>query len=64
MKQDKEKWLDVLSRITTTMTRADFKILCELHAKHFNHKYQEFCTCNKKKIRMWIEDLNLFFKDV
>ena len=64
MKQDKEKWLDVLSRITTTMTRADFKILCELHAKYFNHKYDEFCTCNKKKIRMWIEDLNLFFKDV
>lgn len=64
MVEDKEKWLDVLSRITTTMTRADFKILCELHAKYFKHKYREFCTCNKKKIRMWIEDLNLFFKDV
>ena len=61
---DKELWLGVLSRLTTTMTRADFNTMCELHAKYFDHKVTYFCTCNKKKIRMWIQDLNsLFSKD-
>jgi hypothetical protein len=64
MVEDKEIWMDVLSRITTTMTRTDFKVLCRLHAKYFDHKYTEFCTCNKKKIRMWIEDLNNYFSKV
>ena len=64
MVEDKEKWMDVLSRLTTKMTRADFNIMCELHAKYFNHKIHKFCTCNKKKIRMWIEDLNLFFSNI
>ena len=64
MERDKELWLDVLSRITTRMTRADFKTMCEIHARVFNHKYKEFCTCNKKKIRMWIEDLNLHFSEL
>ena len=33
------------------MSRADFKIMCELHAKHFEHKYKEICTCSKRTIR-------------
>ena len=51
-------WQDVRSRITTKMSNADFLILCELHAKYFNHKYIKICTCSKAKIRKWIIELN------
>ena len=29
-----------------------------LHAKYFNHKYQELCTCSPKRIKQWITHLN------
>ena len=51
-------WQEVRSRITTKMSNADFLILCELHAKYFNHKYIKICTCSKAKIRKWIIELN------
>ena len=36
----------------------DFKTMCRLHSKYFNHKYQEICTCNKNRLRQWIQELN------
>ena len=40
------------------ITNADYKILCQLHAKYFNHKYKEPCTCNKENLRNWIKDVD------
>jgi len=51
-------WSEVEQRITHKISRQDFKIVCELHAKYFNHKYNEICTCNKKLLRKWIEELS------
>ena len=51
-------WRAVTERLTSTMSRADFKIMCQLHAKHFEHKYKEICTCSKRTIRQWIKELN------
>jgi 4-hydroxy-L-threonine phosphate dehydrogenase PdxA len=36
----------------------DFKIMCRLHAKYFNHKYKVICTCNKSRLRQWIFQLD------
>ena len=55
---DKQTWLEVKSRIVNKITNADYKILCQLHAKYFNHKYKEPCTCNKENIRNWIKDVD------
>jgi len=46
--KDVQEWSEVKARITRTIDRKDFRVLCRLHAKYFNHKYNEFCTCNKK----------------
>jgi hypothetical protein len=59
---DKKVWKEVLKRITNKITRADLKVMFELHSKHFKHKYQEPCTCNKEKLRLWISELNTYFK--
>lgn len=58
MVDDKKLWLEVKSRISTKMSNKDYKTMCKLHSKYFNHKYSEPCTCNKKILRMWIEQLD------
>ena len=55
---DKQTWLEVKSRIVNKITNADYKILCQLHAKYFNHKYKEPCTCNKENLRNWIKGVD------
>lgn len=55
---DRQTWLEVKSRIINKITNADYKILCQLHAKYFNHKYKEPCTCNKENLRNWIKDVD------
>ena len=55
---DERTWMETRARIHTKITHPDYKILCELHAKYFNHKYKEPCTCNKQNLRKWITDLD------
>ena len=59
MVEDKLIWNGVKERITSKMSNQDFKIMCKLHAKYFNNNiYQEICTCNKRKLRQWVFQLN------
>lgn len=58
MVEDKIIWQGVNHRITNKISNEDYKLMCRLHAKYFNHKYNEPCTCNKKILRKWILDLN------
>jgi len=57
MVEDKLIWNGVKERITSKISNEDFKTMCRLHSKYFNHKYQEICTCNKNRLRQWIQDL-------
>ena len=58
MVEDKLIWNGVKHRITSKISNQDFKTMCKLHAKYFNHTYQEICTCDKRKLRQWIFQLN------
>jgi hypothetical protein len=40
MVEDKIIWQGVKQRTTSTISNEDFKIMCKLHSKYFNHKYQ------------------------
>ena len=57
MVEDKIIWNGVKQRTTSKMSNEDFKIMCKLHSNYFNHKYSEPCTCNKRRLRQWIEEL-------
>ena len=56
--EDIKLWSEVKARTTTKIINADFKILCQLHSKYFNHRYKEPCTCNKDLLRLWISELD------
>ena len=58
MVEDKIIWQGVKHRTTSKMSNSDFKIMCQLHSKYFNHKYHEPCTCNKRILRNWIQQLD------
>ena len=40
------------------LTRVQFDLVCELHAKYFKHKFYKPCTCNPQTIKQWIAQLN------
>jgi SET domain-containing protein len=57
VEEDKERWLEFTNR-PNELNRDQIKLVAELHAKYYNHKYDEPCTCNGSIYRRWIEDLN------
>ena len=61
MVSDAVRWNEAKKRISTKISNADFILVMELHAKYFNHKYKKLCTCNKRIIRLWIQQLNKYF---
>ena len=58
MKEDIKLWSEVKLRITTKIVHADFKTVCLLHSRYFNHRYKEPCTCNKTLIKLWISEVD------
>jgi len=58
-----EEWQNIKVRIKVNrkLLRADYKVMCRLHSELFNHPYKEPCTCNKRVIRLWIQQLNKYF---
>ena len=59
VEQDIERWLEFTNRPKQhELNRQQIKLVAELHAKYYNHKYDEHCTCNGSIYRRWITDLN------
>ena len=45
----------------TTITREEFKMVCELHSRYYKHKFFQPCTCSPKTINKWIKELNVIW---
>jgi hypothetical protein len=59
--EDKEIWIDFKANVVSKITPEYKKILCTLHAKYYNHKYYEPCSCDSKIYRMWIADIDRIY---
>ena len=59
--KDKDIWIDFKANVSNKLTPEYRKILCNLHAKYYNHKYHEPCSCNGKIYRMWIADMDRIY---
>jgi len=59
VEEDKERWLEFTNRPKQhELNKSQIELVAELHAKYYNHKYDEPCTCNGSIYRRWIADLN------
>lgn len=59
--EDKEIWVDFKANVTNRLTPEYRKVLCTLHAKYYNHKYSEPCTCNGRLYKTWIADIDKIY---
>ena len=62
-KQDFKNWEHFRNVKKGTLSDAEFKMICGLHAIYYGHKYHRPCTCNPKKIKSWIKDLNVIWNN-
>tara|TARA_R100001463_G_scaffold73845_1_gene127725 strand:- start:1337 stop:1567 length:231 start_codon:yes stop_codon:yes gene_type:complete len=70
VKEDLKRWQDFqqngypFEKLKRKDEERYVKLICELHARYFNHKYKEPCTCNGSIYRRWVEEINnLITKD-
>jgi len=55
---DKLDWYNFRNNLSSTISREQFELICQLHAKYYKHRYYKPCTCNPKTIKLWIAQLN------
>lgn len=57
-KVDRLDWYNFTNTLSNKITQQQFELICQLHAKYYNHRYYKPCTCNPKTIKTWIAQLN------
>lgn len=57
-KVDRLDWYNFTNSLSNKITQQQFELICQLHAKYYNHRYYKPCTCNPKTIKTWIAQLN------
>ena len=58
VKEDIEKWGKFRDGKGSTITHEEYLLVCNLHAKYFNHRLELPCKCSPKRINQMISDLN------
>ena len=58
---DKKDWQKFKEQVSTKLSQEQYKLLCKLHAKYFNHTYYEPCSCRPKELKRWIKDIDRLY---
>ena len=59
--QDRIEWEQFKTEVRGKLTQPQYKLLCTLHAKYYNHKYYEPCSCRPKELKRWIADIDRLY---
>ena len=62
--EDREAWEGFKAVVSTKLPREEYKLLCTLHARYYNHKYYEPCSCRPKEIKLWIADIDRIYNKI
>ena len=62
-KYDRSKWKKFRMGKKSVISRPEFELGCQLHAKYYEHKLHYPCTCNPKEINKYIQDLNKIWEN-
>jgi hypothetical protein len=55
---DKIDWKHFRENHINKITKEQFELICQLHAKYYKHSYYKPCTCRPHTIKTWIAQLN------
>jgi len=61
---DQELWIDFKANVTTKLSKEQYRLLCTLHSRYYNHKYYEPCSCKPKTLVMWIKDIDNIYNKI
>ena len=61
--EDLTRWIEFKASVTTKLTQPQYKLLCKLHAKYYNHTYYEPCSCRPKELKRWIADIDRIYNN-
>lgn len=56
--EDKKLWTKFRQSTSNVVSKDEYIMICEMHAKYMDHEFYKPCTCNSKKLQRWINDLN------
>jgi|TARA_R110000803_G_scaffold129770_1_gene196991 hypothetical protein len=62
--EDRDAWVGFKAVVTTKVPQEQYKLLCTLHARYYNHRYHEPCSCRPKEIIMWIKDIDRIYNKI
>ena len=59
--EDKEAWEGFKANVIKRLTEEQYKLLCVFHARYYNHRYHEPCSCKPSELKMWIADIDRLY---
>jgi len=59
--EDNEAWEGFKANVIKELTDEQYKLLCTLHARYYNHRYHEPCSCKPSELKMWIADIDRLY---
>ena len=62
-KLDYGRWTEFRLGTSKHLSTDEFRLVCELHATYYKHRFYKPCTCSPKKIKKWINDLNAIWNN-
>ena len=57
-------WANFREKNRPYLENDEYRYICELHAREFNHKVDYVCKCNPKRIQQFIDELNAKFEQI
>ena len=61
--QDRIEWEQFKKEVRGKLTQPQYKLLCRLHSKYYNHTYYEPCSCRPKELVRWIADIDRIYNN-
>ena len=62
--EEKLWWSNFREKNRPYLENDEYKYICEIHAREFNHKVDYVCKCNPTRIQQFIDDLNAKFEQL
>jgi hypothetical protein len=61
-KDDFKKWSEFRKIPKSVIEHQEYVMICNFHAEYFNHRLEEPCKCNPKRINQMIDDLDVILE--
>ena len=62
--EEKLWWSNFREKNRPYLENDEYRYICEIHSREFNHKVDYVCKCNPTRIQQFIDDINAKFEQL